>query len=494
MRLPGNGQCPLQQPQRPWTLSTLYLRGICSKIPLTAVHCPDFLNRNQSLYMPALTQQPSLHVGNLISIIALFHFQRDGHKAIALIGGATGSIGDPSGKSSERIALDGSAILLNTDSIKAQLQSLFANAAMYSKKHPPVPPSSETVASSLLESTDLNRIQILNNAEWLQPMNLLEFITNIGRRVRISSMLARDSVRTRLNSATGISFMEFVYQLFQAYDFWYLFSRYGCQVQVGGSDQWGNITAGTDLIRRFLIDPGNEHVKHHIAQRAIRQQGEKPGIDTVDSEVAFGVTLPLITTSSGEKFGKSAGNAVWLNDSFTSVFDFYQFFRRTPDSEVEKYLSYFTFLSDNAIQDILARHHTMPENQYPQRKLAFHATELVHGENKASKACTMSEVLYDESLSKIPASQIIDAFKDDTRLKHLARSDIVGKTICDIAAISQATRSKSSARKLVSSGGLYLNKRRIESDTYLICEEDLLDSKLLLLRIGKSSYTIISLI
>ncbi|KAH9257464.1 tyrosine-tRNA ligase [Batrachochytrium salamandrivorans] len=441
--------------------------------------------------MPALTQQPSLHVGNLISIIALFHFQRDGHKAIALIGGATGSIGDPSGKSSERIALDGSAILLNTDSIKAQTPKSVCERCHVLKKTPPVPPSSETVASSLLESTDLNRIQILNNAEWLQPMNLLEFITNIGRRVRISSMLARDSVRTRLNSATGISFMEFVYQLFQAYDFWYLFSRYGCQVQVGGSDQWGNITAGTDLIRRFLIDPGNEHVKHHIAQRAIRQQGEKPGIDTVDSEVAFGVTLPLITTSSGEKFGKVREMPYGLT---TLLHQYLIFIRRTPDSEVEKYLSYFTFLSDNAIQDILARHHTMPENQYPQRKLAFHATELVHGENKASKACTMSEVLYDESLSKIPASQIIDAFKDDTRLKHLARSDIVGKTICDIAAISQATRSKSSARKLVSSGGLYLNKRRIESDTYLICEEDLLDSKLLLLRIGKSSYTIISLI
>eukprot|EP00842_Homolaphlyctis_polyrhiza_P001032 jgi/Hompol1/192/HPOL_005255-RA len=305
----------------------------------------------------------SLHVGNLLTIIAMLHFQLAGHQAIALIGGATGCIGDPSGKSSERQQLDPKTLQSNIEAISAQLESLFANASAYAAKHRPATAS----------QTSLKPIKILNNLDWFSKMSFLQFMSDVGRRARVSNMLARESVKSRLDSANGISFTEFTYQLLQAYDFWHLFSEHGCRIQLGGSDQWGNITAGTELIQKYVADKAV--VKHPDAARAVQAVQRSGSIE----HYAYGITIPLVTTASGEKFGKSAGNAVWLNEAMVSVFDFYQFFRRTPDSEVGRYLRFFTFLSNDVIAQLLSEHAIHPAKHLPQRALAFEVTELVHG-------------------------------------------------------------------------------------------------------------------
>jgi tyrosyl-tRNA synthetase len=260
----------------------------------------------------------SLHVGNLLTIVSLMHFWAGGHKIIALIGGATGAIGDPSGKSKERVALDGLVIENNSNHIEKQLHQLFNNTKAYLKRRHIYEDQSSGFSS-------------LNNLNWIGHISLIDFLQTIGRKVRISAMLAKDSVQGRMNEGEGISFSEFSYQLLQAYDFLYLHNNHDCKIQLGGSDQYGNITAGLDLIRKSKADPK-------------------------EATNAFGITIPLVTTASGKKFGKSEGNAIWLDSSLLSVFDFYQFFRRSSDEEVEKLLTFFTFLSEDAIADIMNKH------------------------------------------------------------------------------------------------------------------------------------------
>jgi tyrosyl-tRNA synthetase len=299
----------------------------------------EHLGEAKSIYTGFDPTAKSLHVGNLLTIISLLHFQIGGHQAIALIGGATGSIGDPSGKSTEREVLDPKTLDNNINSIGNQLDLLFTNAKHYANR----------------KGIEIDKpVKILNNRDWFKDMLLLDFIGNIGRHARVNSMMAKDSVKSRMDN-DGISYAEFTYQLFQAYDFYHLFRNNNVSLQLGGSDQWGNITAGLDLIRR-KTDRSEDSEKH-----------------------CFAVTIPLVTTSSGEKFGKSEGNAIWLDKTLLSTYNFYQYFRRTPDSEVEKLLTYFTLLTPKEIATIMDHHKVDSTDQMAQKVLASEVTELVHG-------------------------------------------------------------------------------------------------------------------
>ena len=260
----------------------------------------------------------SLHVGNLLTIVSLMHFWAGGHRVIGLVGGGTGSIGDPSGKSKERVALDSHTVASNSECIERQLIKIFENGKDYLERR--------NVAGQMERSL----VSTLNNMEWMETLSLIDFLRIVGRKARVSAMLAKDSVQGRMEGE-GISFAEFTYQLLQAYDFQFLHNNYGCNIQLGGSDQFGNITAGLELIRKSKIDPKEE-------------------------TNAFGVTIPLVTTSTGEKFGKSEGNAIWLDHSLLSPFDFYQFFRKTEDNDVERFLHFFTFLSPEAIASAMKEH------------------------------------------------------------------------------------------------------------------------------------------
>lgn len=252
---------------------------------------PDALRKHlessQTIYTGFDPTAKSLHVGNLLTIIGLLHFQMGGHQAIALVGGATGSIGDPSGKSTERIAMDSKQTLQYSNSITTQLQTVFENSRLYARER---------------GYEIKNPVKIVNNIDWFKDIPLLEFINLVGRAFRVNSMIAKDSVKSRLNANDGISYSEFSYQLFQAFDFWHLYRHHQCSIQLGGSDQWGNITAGLDLIKKK----------------------EPTSKETETESNAFAITIPLVTTADGKKFGKSEGNAIWLNPDLLSVFEFYQ--------------------------------------------------------------------------------------------------------------------------------------------------------------------------
>ncbi|KAJ3045840.1 tyrosyl-tRNA synthetase [Rhizophlyctis rosea] len=307
---------------------------------------------------------------------------------------------------------------------------------------------------------------------WMEKMTFLDFIGDVGRLARVGTMLGRDSVKNRMDSPEGISFTEFTYQLLQAYDFWHLHEHHGCTVQLGGSDQWGNMVAGLDLIRRKLAHSGNSE-------------------DAKQADPAIAITLPLVTTATGEKFGKSAGNAVWLDEGLVSPFDFYQFFRRAPDSEVGRYLQYFTFLPLSDIESLLAQHKEAPQKHIPQRALAREVTELVHGETAATKAEIMSQVLYDGSIEDITAAQILSAFAGDARLKTLPRDSVVGHEVWEVAAASEAAKSRGQARKLQNAGGLYFNNVKVPATRRVIAAEDLVDGRVCLIRTGKENYRIV---
>ncbi|KAG0309122.1 tyrosyl-tRNA synthetase, partial [Dissophora globulifera] len=269
----------------------------------------------------------SLHLGNLVTLLGLLHFHIKGHTTIGLVGGATGSIGDPSGKSTERQPMSAATLAKNVAGIDAQFQQFFQRGRAYA----------ENRGYSVQGAGGL--VKVVNNKTWFGKLSALEFLGDIGRYARVGTMIARDSVKSRLESPQGISFTEFSYQLLQAYDFWHLYHEDRCRIQLGGSDQWGNITAGIDLIHKkkkttdeqVVIDSHNES-----------ESEKSPG--------AYGLTIPLLTTATGEKFGKSAGNAVWLDEKMTSLFDFYQFFVKTADADVGRYLHYFTLLSADEIK------------------------------------------------------------------------------------------------------------------------------------------------
>ncbi|KAI8603505.1 hypothetical protein EDD21DRAFT_368875 [Dissophora ornata] len=406
----------------------------------------------------------SLHLGNLVTLLGLLHFHIKGHTTIGLVGGATGSIGDPSGKSTERVPMSAATLANNVASIDHQFHRFFQRGRAYAENR-----------GYFIKGKE-GKVKVVNNKDWFGKMSALELLGDVGRYARVGTMIARDSVKSRLESPQGISFTEFSYQLLQAYDFWHLYHEDGCRIQLGGSDQWGNITAGIDLIHKKK--------KTTDEQVIIDSSGEK-------SLSAFGLTIPLLTTSTGEKFGKSAGNAVWLDETMTSLFDFYQFFVKTPDADVGRYLQYFTLLSPDEIQTVMKQHNAEPEKRIAQQTLAKETTELVHGAEAVPKALLATHVLFGSSLDKIKGQELIEAFEHDSRMVLLAKLQVAEMSMDNLALKSGICSSKSEAKKLVKSGGFYINNTKVTDTAYRIAEKDWIDGAVCVLRSGKSNYKLI---
>ncbi|KAI8800193.1 tyrosine-tRNA ligase [Cladochytrium replicatum] len=449
----------------------------------------------------------SLHVGNLLQIIGLLHFYIRGHDCVALVGGATGSIGDPSGRSTERTALSPEVLQRNTDRISHQLHKLFRNAKKHLRHNhngKGEPSHGETLPTTTISVEVDGSLRIINNLQWFQGLHLLEFLSDVGRMARVGIMLSRDSVKNRMDTTEGLSFTEFSYQLLQAYDFAHLHSAHNVQVQIGGSDQWGNIVAGIDLIRRRSAQNGT-------SQSPLENDSEW-------DVSAYGVTLPLLTTSTGEKFGKSAGNAVWLDENMMSPYEFYQYLRRSPDSEVGKYLRFLTFLPTEEINRIMAEHKTAPQKHLPHRTLAREVTALVHGSDAAARAELQSLILFDNELNYLTRRAVLDAFgpqntppasTDDGHNSHHHHQEEIlyrlpryeafpdgdesdtAMSVVELAVRSGVAKSKSAARKLVDANGLYLNGKKVAEHNPKIQKGQLLDGCIALLRSGKSKYKII---
>jgi tyrosyl-tRNA synthetase len=381
----------------------------------------------------------SLQVGNFVTIMGLSHFQRCGHKVIAVVGGATGMIGDPSGKSSERQLLTPEQVEKNLEGIKENL-SRFLDF-----EHPTAP------------------AKILNNNDWFKDFGFIDFLRDVGKHFRMGTMLSKDSVRSRLESESGMSFTEFSYQLLQGYDFLRLLDDHDCTVQLGGSDQWGNITAGTDLIHKLR------------------------------KKQAYGVTMPLVCDSSGQKFGKSAGNAIYLDAAKTSYFDFYQFFVRTADEDVIRFLRIFTFMPLEEIEEYAVKVAEAPEKREAQIRLAEEMTRRVHGEEGLRIAQRSTAVLYGEAMDGLKADELLAVFAD-VPSTELAREQVVGQPVMNVAADAGLCKSRGEARRLIQSGGLNLNNRRIGDISVEVGEDDIIDGQLLVLRSGKKRNHIVKVV
>ncbi|KAL5276995.1 YARS2 family protein [Megaselia abdita] len=407
-----------------------------------------FESSPQTVYAGFDPTADSLHIGNLLVIMGLLHCQRSGHKPIALIGGATGLIGDPSGRKTERNQLGETVIEKNLDGIKSQIDRVFKN---HENSHWDK------------SKGDLKELKIVNNIDWYKDVGLLEFIANMGRHFRMGSMLSRSSVQSRLTSESGMSFTEFTYQIFQAYDWLHLYKTFNCRFQLGGSDQMGNLMSGHELISR---------------------------VDTRCN--VFGVTLPIITTEEGDKFGKSAGNAVWLDDEKTSPFAFYQFFVRTPDSEVEKLLKLFTFLPLKEINQIMEEHKRVPELREAQKVLAEEVTTLVHGEQGLKTAEKVTSALYKgsiDALGELNYKDVKQTFAGATIVEILAEPGI---SVLDLAMKAKCFPTQSDAMRIISAGGFYVNQKRAQNIAEVITQGiHILRNGLTLLRVGKKNFYII---
>jgi len=378
----------------------------------------------------------SLHVGSLLPIMVLVHLQRHGHTPIALAGGGTGLIGDPSFKAKERQLLSQEQLARNLEGIKAQLAHFLAFEG--------VP----------------NPALLLNNADWLCQLNLIEFLRDIGKYFTVNYMTAKDSVKTRLEGEEGLSFTEFSYMLLQAYDFLRLYLDYGCTFQMGGSDQWGNITAGTELIRK------------------------------VADGKAYALTVPLITTSTGVKFGKTEAGTVWLDARRTSPFRFYQYWLNTSDADVVPYLKYFTLLDRDEIAALERAALTEPHLRAAQRRLAEEVTRMVHGEDGLRKAQQATAVLFGErDLEGLSADDLLDIFAE-VPSSAVAASDLQGEglSLVDLIADCKLERSKKQARTLIEGGGLYLNAARVDDVEQRITLDDAIEGRVIVLRKGKKRY------
>ncbi len=380
----------------------------------------------------------SLHVGHLMGQLTLRRFQLAGHHPIALAGGATGMVGDPSGKSAERNLLTREQLAHNVASIKSQLGRL------------------------LDFNAPTNPARLVDNADWTAPISFLDFLRDVGKHFSLNVMLAKDSVQSRLGSDSGISYTEFSYQLLQAHDFLVLRRDFNCELQIGGSDQWGNIVAGTDLIRKKL------------------------------GASAWGWTFPLITKSDGTKFGKTESGAVWLDPQRTSPYKFYQFFVNTEDAMVITYLKKFTFLDKASIDDLEAKHLANPGAREAHRALAREVTTLVHGASAATDAIRASEILFGGGVEGISESVFNDVVGEvPTKDIEKSKLESAGTSLVDVLVHAGLCPSKGQARKDIEGGGIYVNNLRSADLARSITSADLLFGQYLLLRKGKRTYTVL---
>ena len=420
----------------------LQWRGMLHDImPGTEEH---LLNGMQSAYVGIDPTADSLHIGHLVGVMMLRHFQLAGHRPLALIGGATGMIGDPSGKSSERNLLDETTLRVNQEAIQGQLARFLD-----------------------FDSGAENAALLVNNYDWMKDFNFLDFIRDVGKHITVNYMMAKDSVRKRLSeeSSEGMSFTEFTYQLVQGYDFLHLYRKYDCTLQMGGSDQWGNITTGTELIRR------------------------------IESGKGYALTCPLITKADGTKFGKTESGNIWLDPHKTSPYRFYQYWLNTSDSDAEKYIKIFTFLSKEDIETLVANHREAPHQRQLQRKLAEELTVLVHSREDLENAERASEILFGKSTSealKALSSELFLEIFEGVPQARVSKQEIVdGLDI--VGALSARTgflKSNGEARRELKQQSISVNKTRVEQD-YTLSEADLIQDRFILLQRGKKNYFIL---
>lgn len=381
----------------------------------------------------------SLHIGNMVQIMTLVHFQQCGHKPLALVGGATGMVGDPSGKSAERNLLDEDTLNHNLSCVKKQLESF-------------------------LSFEGNNAAEVVNNYDWFKDFGFLEFIRDVGKHITVNYMMAKDSVKSRLE--TGLSFTEFSYQLVQGYDFYYLWKNKNAKLQLGGSDQWGNIVTGTELIRR-------------------KDQGE-----------AFAMTTPLITKADGSKFGKSEGGNIWLDPEKTSPYKFYQYWINSSDEDVEKYIKIFSLRGREEIEGLIAEHREAPHQRLLQRTLAEEITERVHSKDDLETAIKASSILFGKSttedLESLDEKTLLQVFEGVPQTE-VSKSDLDGSDVTTF--LSETTKniifkSKGEARKMIQGGGVSINKTKIEAPEQSV-DFSLLQDKYLLAQRGKKNYFLI---
>ncbi|MBR4805960.1 MAG: tyrosine--tRNA ligase [Bacteroidales bacterium] len=397
----------------------------------------------QAAYVGIDPTADSLHIGHLVSVMILKHFQKCGHKPFALVGGATGMIGDPSMKSSERNLLDEETLRHNVECIKAQLGRFLD-----------------------FESDAPNKAELVNNYDWMKDYTFINFIRDIGKHITVNYMMAKDSVKKRLatDSREGMSFTEFSYQLLQGYDYLWLYKNKGCVLQLGGSDQWGNITTGSELIRRIL---GKE---------------------------AFALTCPLITKADGTKFGKTEKGNVWLSAEYTSPYTFYQFWLNVSDIDAERYIKIFTMLPREVIEEAIAEHREDPGQRKLQKLLAKEITVMVHGEAEYEKALDASNILFGkstrEALQKLDEKTFLAVF--DGVPQFALPKDKLSANILDLLAVdTQVFPSKGECRKMIQSNGLSIDKEKFTDIAGTLSEEHLVNGKYVLVQKGKKNYYII---
>lgn len=387
----------------------------------------------------------ALHIGNLVPIILLVHLEKFGHKPIALIGGATGMIGDPSGKSDERNLLDEATLNHNVAGIK-QVLSRFLD----------------------FNSIEKNAPVLVNNYDWMKAFSFIDFAREVGKRITVNYMMAKDSVKKRISSeGDGMSFTEFTYQLIQGYDFYYLHKNYNCLLQMGGSDQWGNITTGTELVRRM-----------------------NPNTDAK----AFAMTSPLVTKSDGSKFGKSEGGNVWLTADKTSVYKFYQFWLNTTDADAEKYIKIFTFLDQKAIENLIEEHKTAPHLRILQKKLAEEVTVFVHSKDDLEKAVEASNAFFNplmDALKKLDDNTFLEVFEGVPQTE-IALSE-VKEGINIVNLLNEKTaffKSNGEARRALTANSISINKEKVNEE-FVLTSKNLINNQFVLLQSGKKNYFLV---
>ena len=389
----------------------------------------------------------SLHIGHMVSIMILKHFQECGHKPIALVGGATGMIGDPSGKSQERNLLDEATLNHNVECIKKQLSKFLD-----------------------FESDAPNRAELVNNYDWMKDYGFLNFIRDIGKHITVNYMLAKDSVKMRLSneSREGMSFTEFSYQLLQGYDFLWLYQNKGCRLEMGGSDQWGNITTGTELIRR-----------------------------TLGKTDAYALPCPLIRKADGKKFGKTEKGNIWLAPERTSPYEFYQFWLNVSDEDADRYIKIFTLLGKEEIEAAIAEHQLDPGQRKLQKLLSKEVTILVHGEAEYENALAASRMLFgnstSEQLRKLDERTFLAVFSG-VPTYDVKKEDLPCGIIDLLSVKTQVFPSKGECRKMIQGGGVSVNKDKIASIDHVITENDIVDGKYILVQRGKKNYFIINVL
>ncbi|MFT3677487.1 MAG: tyrosine--tRNA ligase [Chitinophagaceae bacterium] len=382
----------------------------------------------------------SLHIGSLVPILLLVHLQRAGHKPIALVGGATGMVGDPSGKSQERNLLDEATLNRNVAGVKAQLERYLD-----------------------FDAAKPNAAEMANNYDWFKTISFIDFLRDTGKHITINYMMAKDSVKKRIEGEVGLSYTEFAYQLMQGYDFWWLYTHKNCKLQMGGSDQWGNITTGTELVRR-------------------KSGGE-----------AFAFTCPLITKADGTKFGKTEQGNVWLDLDKTSAYDFYQFWIRATDADAEKWIRIFTFLDKPTVDELLATHRQDPGKQTLQKRLAEEVTRFVHGEAELAKALETTQKIFANQSAPAESMSIqdLESLSGIVKIPYSPARLAESPDVVSFLAETGIFPSKGDARKTVQGGGVSINRHKVEAIQETVSAQQLLHGKYILIQKGKKNYYLV---